>query len=323
MAAAQALRAGELVALPTETVYGLGAWADDPAAIGQLYRAKGRPTDHPVIVHVANADALDAWATQVPAYATALADRFWPGPLTLVVPRSTRARSDLTGGQETVALRVPDHPLFQKVLDELAHLAGDPHIGIAAPSANRFGEVSPTTAEHVWEAFDIPVVDGGPCVVGVESTIVDCTGPQPRMLRSGAITAQQIADITGLPVAHDSPIRAPGTLASHYAPTATVHVITQGDAIPETTGRTGWIAPAEIPTPSHLVRLAAPENAEAYARELYGALHAADDMQCTDVIAVLPEPTGIGIAVRDRLKRAAATTSAPSAKPHQGESSPH
>jgi len=320
--AALLLRAGDLVGLPTETVYGLGAWADDPKAIANLYTAKGRPADHPVIVHLASASALSAWAEHVPPFAEALATRFWPGPLTLVLPRSGRARDDLTGGQETVALRVPDHPRFQEVLRALADAAHDPNVGIAAPSANRFGRVSPTTAAHVWAEFEIPVVDGGPCSVGVESTIVDCTGEQPRMLRAGAITADQVAEITGLPVAYDSSVRAPGTLVAHYAPHARVTVVTADEVIPKPGPNTGFLALAELPTPAAMIRLAAPLNAAEFAQDLYAALRAADDQGCTDIIAVLPEAEGVGVAVRDRLMRAAATTSEPSEAPHPNESSP-
>jgi len=321
--AAELLLAGALVGLPTETVYGLGAWADDPEAVGRLYAAKGRPADHPVIVHVAHAGAIAAWADPVPAFARTLAERFWPGPLTLVLPRTARARDDLTGGQDTVALRVPAHPKFQEVLSALAHLASDPSVGIAAPSANRFGRVSPTTAAHVWAAFDIPVVDGGACSVGVESTIVDCTGDQPRMLRAGAITAEQIEAATGLPATYDSPVRAPGTLASHYAPKASTVVITSDEPIPAPGERTGLLALEEVPTPPNMIRLAAPADAKEYAQQLYAALRSADDLECTNIVAVLPEPVGLGLAVRDRLLRAAAPTSAPSEAPHPNESFPH
>lgn len=316
------LMAGGLVGLPTETVYGLGAWADDPAAVQRLYAAKGRPGDHPVIIHLPDTSALTAWAREVRTFAESLAQRFWPGPLTLVLPRAPRARDDVTGGQDTVALRVSAHPQFQRVLDELAQAAGDPNVGIAAPSANLFGHVSPTTAAHVSAAFDIPVVDGGPCAVGVESTIVDCTGKHPRILRSGGITPDQIEEATGLPVTFDSVVRAPGTLASHYAPRATVHLVEHDQPVPDFPMGTGLIAIERIPTPAPMTRLTAPQDLHDYAKNLYAALRSADDQNISDVVAVLPEPKGIGLAIRDRLMRAAATTSVPSEGPHRGESSP-
>jgi len=187
--AAEAIAAGHLAALPTETVYGLGAHADDQAAIAQVYAAKGRPGDHPLIVHVAHTNALATWVTEFPDFAQRLADRFWPGPLTLVLPRSARAQDFITGGQDSVAIRVPAHPMALAVLRELIDITNDATVGIAAPSANRFGHVSPTTAEHVIEELsgflttDVVILDGGPCKVGLESTIVDCTGSAPVILR--------------------------------------------------------------------------------------------------------------------------------------------
>lgn len=314
--AAAALEAGRLAALPTETVYGLGARADDPHAIARVYAAKGRPADHPLIAHIASATAVQAWASGVPDYARALADACWPGPLTLVLPRSARALDAITGGQDSVALRWSSHPLMQEVLEQLVDLSGDPMIAIAAPSANRFGRVSPTTAAHVLEELaDLPdddvVLDGGPCEVGVESTIIDCTGEHPRLLRPGAISVADVERITGLPCPAGSAVRASGTLESHYAPTARVVVVdaTQIVALATTAddARTGLLALAEVPTPAGIVRLAAPDDTNAYAQALYAALREADALALETVLAVPPPPDGVGAAVRDRLARAAAS----------------
>ena len=312
--AAAALAAGRLAAVPTETVYGLGARADDPHAIARVYAAKGRPADHPLIAHLASAPAVDAWVSSLPGYARALVDSCWPGPLTLVLPRSGRALDAITGGQDSVALRWSSHPLMQEVLDQLVDLTGDPAIAIAAPSANRFGRVSPTTADHVLSEFaDLPdddvVLDGGPCEVGVESTIIDCTGEHPRLLRPGAISVGDVERITGLPCPAGSTVRASGTLASHYAPTARVVVVdaTQVVALTATSddARIGLLAPAAVPTPPGLVRLAAPDDTDAYAQALYAALREADALQLETVLAVPPPSDGVGAAVLDRITRAA------------------
>jgi L-threonylcarbamoyladenylate synthase len=312
--AAAALWAGELVGLPTETVYGLGALADDPSAIARLYAAKGRPADHPVIVHIADAAGLDAWATEIPEYARALAATYWPGPLTLVLPRGSRVRDDCTGGQDSVALRAPAHSDFQAVLAHLGSLAHDSSVGIAAPSANRFGRVSPTTPDHVLHEFpDIDVLDGGPCEVGVESTIVDCTGAEPRVLRAGAITLEDIEECTGLPVHIGSRVRAPGTLPHHYAPAATVILTSAAQlraiARDQDGSSTGVIALDDIDTPEGFTRIASPADSNAYAHQLYAALRDADDLGLRTVLAVPPARTGVGTAVCERLERAAAASS--------------
>lgn len=314
--AAEAIAAGRLAALPTETVYGLGARADDPHAIARVYAAKGRPADHPLIAHLASADAVDAWANAVPGYARALVDSCWPGPLTLVLPRSARALDAITGGQDSVALRWSAHPLMQQVLDGVVGLTGDAAIAIAAPSANRFGRVSPTTAEHVLAEFtDLPdddvVLDGGPCEVGVESTIIDCTGAHPRLLRPGAISTQEVARITGLPCTTGSTVRASGTLEAHYAPSARVMVVAEESiaalhSVAED-ARIGLLALATVATPPGVVRLSAPEDPEGYARALYAALREADALELATVLAVPPPPDGVGAAILDRLTRAAAT----------------
>ena len=297
--------------LPTETVYGLGARADDPAALARVYATKGRPADHPLIVHIADLDALHAWSADVPFYAARLAERFWPGPLTLVLPRSIRALDAVTGGQDTVALRLSEHPMFRAVLDALARDTGDDAIGIAAPSANRFGGVSPTTAQHVVDELgsllqdrDV-ILDGGACGVGVESTIVDCTGDVPVILRPGAVSANDVREVTGLDLGTRSDVRAPGTLASHYAPTARVTIIAAADAS-DVKPPAGLLALASVPTPPGVVRLSAPETVDDYARVLYAALREADALHLPSVVAIAPPPEGIGAAVIDRLTRAAA-----------------
>lgn len=310
--AVAALRAGGLVGLPTETVYGLAADADDATAVRRVFDVKGRPADHPLIVHVAAAQDLDRWAVDVPAYARRLADRLWPGPLTLVVPRGERVADLVTGGQPTVGLRCPAHPVAHAVL---AAFDG----GVAAPSANRFGRVSPTTAAHVVDEVgdrldptrDV-VLDGGPSTVGVESTILDCTGPAPRLLRRGAVTAHAVLEAGGVALADGGPtgaVRAPGMLAAHYAPLATV-VVTAPDGVAAAAAgtapqRVGLLAPATVPTPDGVVRLAAPDDEAAFAHALYGALRRADDLGLARVVAVPPAGGELAAAVLDRLHRAA------------------
>lgn len=305
--AAARLRAGGLVALPTETVYGLGALAADPVAVGRVFTTKGRPASHPLIVHLDSAEALDAWARDVPGYARRLAERLWPGPLTLVLPRTARAGDHVTGGQDTVGLRVPDHPVAHALLAAV----GD---GVAAPSANRFGRVSPTTPEHVLDELgDLldpardAVLDGGSTAIGLESTILDCTGPAPVLLRPGAVTAAQVAEAGGVPVAErPSAVRAPGTLLAHYAPQATVVLVEPAGTLPDVGPvRAGLLALAGVPTPDGYLRLAEPEDAAAYARVLYAALRQGDAFGLDRVVAVLAGPDGIGPAIDDRLRRAA------------------
>jgi L-threonylcarbamoyladenylate synthase len=309
--AVQLLQRGGLVALPTETVYGLGADASNATAVARIYAAKGRPADHPVIVHVASAEALDVWAQQVPDYALALVDRFWPGPLTIVVERSAATPDAVTGGSPTVALRCPDHPVARELLSAFGG-------GIAAPSANRFGRVSPTTTQHVLdELADVldperdVVLAGAPARVGVESTIIDCTGPAPRLLRPGGVSAADVESVTGLPLlGADGQVRAPGTLEAHYAPAARVLLADSSSvddvvaAAPD--GEVGVIALASVDLlgerPVH--RLVAPFDADEYAQDLYAALRRADDLGLVAVVAVLPPDEGIGSAVRDRLRRA-------------------
>lgn len=330
-AAAAALLDGALVVLPTETVYGLAARADDPAAVARIYAVKGRPSQHPVIVHVADAQldprAPGSWVRKVPDYAHRLAESCWPGPLTLVLPRSARATDDVTGGQDTVALRVPGHPLALEVLRAMDEIdpEGAPH-GVAAPSANRFGHVSPTVLAHALAdlgdllAEGDVAIDGGACAVGVESTIVDCTGPQPRVLRPGGIGVADIERITGLEAldATASGIRVPGALPSHYAPAARIALAADGDALDSyvdaaieggtAVSRIGVIAMADVPTPDGAARLLAPESVDAFARGLYDALRRADDTGIAFLVAVAPDSDteGVSEAIADRLRRAAA-----------------
>ena len=303
--AAANLLAGGLVAFPTETVYGLGADACNADAVARIYSVKGRPADHPLIVHVSSIDALGDWADDVPGYAISLARDFWPGPMTLVLKRSGLAGDYVTGGQDTVGVRVPNHPIALGLLEAFAKAGGK---GVAAPSANRFGNVSPTTAQAVavelgdYLADGDQILDGGACDVGVESTIIDCTGEVPKILRPGAITTQMIAESTGLEAVgavEESAIRVSGSLEAHYAPVATV-VLDQSPVAGQ-----GFIAMADVVTSEGVVRLAAPKTHDEFARVLYSALRAADEKGLATVVVAQPQGDGIAIAIRDRLKRAA------------------
>jgi L-threonylcarbamoyladenylate synthase len=303
--AAANLLAGGLVAFPTETVYGLGADACNADAVARIYSAKGRPADHPLIVHIPSIDGLGDWADDVPGYAISLARDFWPGPMTLVVKRSGLAGDFVTGGQDTVGVRVPDHAVALGLLEAFERGGGK---GVAAPSANRFGNVSPTTAQAVSEelgdylASGDQILDGGACDVGVESTIIDCTGDVPKILRPGAITAQMISDSTGLEivgVVEESAIRVSGSLEAHYAPAAKV-VLDQSPVAGQ-----GFIAMAGIMAGDGVVRLAAPNSNDEFARAVYSALRAADQLGLETVVVAQPVGDGIAIAIRDRLKRAA------------------
>jgi L-threonylcarbamoyladenylate synthase len=306
--AAGLLMNGGLVAFPTETVYGLGADACNAAAVARIYSVKGRPADHPLIVHVASMDALGDWASDVPAYAIALARDYWPGPMTLVVTRSELAADFITGGQDTVGVRVPNHPVALGLLEAFARAGGK---GIAAPSANRFGNVSPTTANAVSDELsdylgmsDV-ILDGGACAVGVESTIIDCTGDVPKILRPGAITEEMIEHSTGLDVldADGVAIRVSGSLESHYSPIAKV-VLDQSP-----TAGQGFIAMADVAAAAGVIRLASPTTHDEFARVLYSALRAADEQRLSTVVVAQPAGNGIAIAIRDRLMRAAHTGS--------------
>ena len=308
--AAMNLLAGRLVAFPTETVYGLGADASNADAVARIYSVKGRPADHPLIVHVASMDGLGEWAAEVPGYAISLARDFWPGPMTLVVNRSNLAEDFVTGGQNTVGVRVPNHSVALGLLEAFVRAGGK---GVAAPSANRFGNVSPTTAQAVSDelgdylADGDQILDGGLCEVGVESTIIDCTGSVPKILRPGAITAQMIVESTGLDVARQSMdssvkeervIRVSGSLEAHYAPAAKVLLCDN-----PTAGQ-GFIAHANIETPEGVIRLASPRSDEEFARILYSAMREADSRGLAEIVVIQPIGMGIAIAIRDRLMRA-------------------
>lgn len=301
--AAERLKRGALVAFPTETVYGLGADATNAAAVSRIYDVKGRPTDHPLIVHIAGMEKLDPWVRDIPTYAISLARDYWPGPMTLVLPRSDVAKDFITGGQDTVALRAPAHAIALSLLTAFHKLGG---LGIAAPSANRFGQVSPTTALAVEEEIgaylssDDLILDGGPALIGVESTIIDCTGSAPSILRPGATTAVMIEESTGLTLINEVPpdIRVSGSLENHYSPKAEVIL----DAMAE--AGEGFIAPASIATPRGAVRLASPANTDDYARVLYAALRSGDTQGLKRIVVIQPEGDGLAIAIRDRLLRA-------------------
>ena len=309
LTAAKALAAGQLCAIPTETVYGLAADATNPDAIARVFAAKGRPTNHPLIVHVENLEAANQWFSQLPIWATKLATEIWPGPLTIVAKRTELAIDVVTGGQDTVAVRVPSHPMAQQLLTKLSELG---IAGVVAPSANRFGHVSPTSAEHVAKdlgeyllANHDLILDGGVSEVGLESTMVLATGANPVILRPGAITKFDIEKITGLPVSttmENSP-RVSGSLDSHYAPTAKV-VLVKANEIPNDL-TAGYIGFGGIEIPSDVKVLLAAKNIEDYAANLYQALRAGDQANLSTIYAVLPDGDDLAIAVRDRLTRAA------------------
>jgi L-threonylcarbamoyladenylate synthase len=322
--AAALLAAGGLVAFPTETVYGLGADADNAGAVRAIFAAKGRPADHPVIVHVLDERAIDAWSTGASQAARQLAQAFWPGPLTLVLPRSARAHDAVTGGQSSVGLRCPAHPWARALLAAFAARRGDAAAALAAPSANRFGRISPTTAAHVRaDLGEKPagrvdmILDGGPCPVGIESTIVDLSGAAPRLLRHGAITRRQVESTVGgaVPDAGNDAPRASGRLASHYAPRAPLELLpaTQLPArINQLRGtRLAVLAPAAalLDRPAHVVlRLLAPADAPEYARRLYALLHRLDESGAARILVAAPPQGEAWEAVHDRLCRAAAAT---------------
>jgi L-threonylcarbamoyladenylate synthase len=303
--AAKYLLSGDLVAFPTETVYGLGADASNSKAVARIYSVKGRPNDHPLIVHIASMDRMGDWASDVPEYAVALAREFWPGPMTLVLKRSELAGDFVTGGQDTVGVRVPDHVVALALLEAFEKAGGK---GVAAPSANRFGHVSPTTAAAVVEELagylskEDLVLDGGACAVGIESTIIDCTGLLPRVLRPGVISTAMIEEVTGfkdVSIDGQDEIRVSGSLENHYAPAAKV-LLCEVPIVGQ-----GFIAHKNIETPSGVIRLASPGNDEEFAQILYSALREADAQGLLEVVVAQPIGIGIGVAIRDRLARAA------------------
>lgn len=306
--AISSLRRGELVVVPTETVYGLAADASNPSAVNKIFALKQRPANRPLIVHLARAEQIDAWAAEVPEYARAFANQFWPGPLTLVLPRGERVPHAVTGGQETVALRVPAHPMTLALLQSFGG-------GLAAPSANRYGQISPTTAAHVRRGFgeDTPLLlDGGPCQVGIESTIVACLGQQPVVLRPGAITPQALADVAGVPVAvhgeGEAGVRVPGQAASHYSPDTPTALVPR-QALAEwgskRSGRGGFLGFAPPPFAVALDKRLSTEPAVA-AQQLYASLHELDAAGLDWIAIEAPPQRADWAAVQDRLTRAAA-----------------
>jgi L-threonylcarbamoyladenylate synthase len=313
-AAVATLRRGGLVAFPTETVYGLGADASNPDAVRRLFEVKGRPADHPVIVHLGDAAALDDWSDALSPEARKLADASWPGPLTLVVARSPHVLDAVTGGHDRVGLRVPDQPVALALLRAFGG-------GVAAPSANRFGRVSPTTAQDVrddlGEDVDL-ILDGGPCRVGVESTIVDCSGTEPTLLRLGGVPREEIEALLGvaIPVRSSGETPAPGTLSSHYSPAATVVVVEKSAIAARATSllaagkRVALLALASPGgLPAGLVVLEPPADVGDYAYVLYARLREADRLGIDVVLTVAPPADGLGAAVADRLTRAAGSVS--------------
>ena len=289
--AATALKDGRVVAFPTETVYGLGADAHNPLAVRQIFALKGRPANHPLIVHIHSASQASTWAQMTPLAHT-LAERFWPGPMTMILRRTSHTPDEVTGGQETVGLRVPAHPTARALLGAFGG-------GVAAPSANRFGRVSPTTAQHVRDEFGdtIMILDGGPCTVGVESTIIDLSGDAPALLRPGGLPVEAIIPVTG-PLQGPSTVRAPGTLASHYAPHTALIVTSRPDEEARRQRAMG-----------RQVAILRAGDTEAHARRLYAELRRLD-AQGVDVLIAEPAPGGGGLAmaINDRLARAAAPT---------------
>jgi L-threonylcarbamoyladenylate synthase len=317
--AARRLAAGEAIGFPTETVYGLGADATNPAAIAKIFAIKGRPADHPLIVHIAAADALEEWAIDVPGAAHTLAARFWPGPLTMILKKSPRVPASVTGGQDTVGLRCPSHPIAQELLRAFARVGSG---ALAAPSANRFGHVSPTTAAHVRDEFGpgLFIVDGGACEVGLESTIVDLSRGAPVLLRPGAITRDDLATALGMSVSErdEAAPRAPGTLAAHYAPRTALALVEPAEL------------DRELSTPSNIAVLALREapptawvtswitgafDATRYGHDLYANLRALDASGAKRIVVEAPPRTPAWEAVNDRLARAAAGTGAEDDEP--------
>ena len=305
---AAALIKGDLVAFPTETVYGLGADATNKDAIARIYKVKGRPEGHPLIVHISSLGNLDKWARDIPEYAVNLARAFWPGPMTLILPRTDLAKDFMTGGQDNVGIRIPSHTVAQALLKEFEYQGG---LGVAAPSANRFGAVSPTTSTAVEiELADFlsekdQILDGGPCLVGVESTIINCTRQRPSILRPGAVTKEMIEDVLGITVelttsnSENIQIKAAGLLESHYAPNTKVFLTgtpTLGD---------GFIALDSYETPAGAVRIAAPKSNEEYAQVLYEAFRLADHKGLGRVFVIPPIGGGIAVAINDRLSKSA------------------
>lgn len=302
--ASESLILGNLVAFPTETVYGLGASATNEKGVSRIYEVKGRPNDHPLIVHISSISKLQIWAKEIPNYALDLANEFWPGPMTLILRRTDVAKDFITGGQDTVGLRIPNNEIALRLLREFENAGG---LGIAAPSANRFGAVSPTSASHVITELNDHfidtdlVIDGGVSEIGIESTIIDCSFESPKILRPGAVTFDEINELTKLEVSKinsNNETKFSGSFDSHYSPNAKVYLNTEpnpGD---------GYIALNKIDTPKGVVRLSSPRDNDEFASQLYASLRYGDELKLSRIVVSTPNEIGIGIAINDRLRKA-------------------
>jgi L-threonylcarbamoyladenylate synthase len=298
--AALALKAGHLVAFPTETVYGLGADARNPEAIKRIYEVKGRPTDHPLIVHISSLNQLDKWAIDIPEYAIKLARKFWPGPMTLILKRGKIAEDFITGGQNTIGLRVPSDSIAVALITEFEKISNS---AIAAPSANRFGQVSATSSMAVSNALgsllgnkDL-ILNGGLCSVGIESTIISCVQSLPEILRPGAVTREMIETVTPINIYAQSEIRSPGSFINHYSPRTRVFLNTSP------TPGDGFLALSDVKTPEGAIRLASPKDSDEFAIILYESFRRADEMNIEKICVITPPQKGIGIAIMDRLNK--------------------
>lgn len=303
--AAKSLFEGNLVAFPTETVYGLGADASNEDAVKRIYQVKDRPVDHPLIVHVNSMQAMGHWVSSVPEYATELARVYWPGPMTLILKRSCLAKDFITGHQDTVGIRIPGHPIALALLDAFSNLGGH---GIAAPSANKFGQVSPTSADAVFEEISQKlgstdlILDGGECDIGIESTIIDCTTENPILLRPGAISVGMIQDSVGNLLEYEksnTSVRTSGSFERHYSPRC--KIIIGGTPVEGE----GYFAMIEYETPKDVIRLGSPRNADEFAHLLYKSFRRADQIGLKSMVVELPTTDGIGFAIRDRILKAA------------------
>jgi L-threonylcarbamoyladenylate synthase len=303
--AAAALKAGHLVAFPTETVYGLGADARNPEAVKRVYEVKGRPTDHPLIVHISSINQLDKWAIDIPEHAINLARKFWPGPMTLILNRSQIVGDFITGGQSTVGLRVPSDPIAIALISEFEKISNS---AIAAPSANRFGQVSSTSSSDVVEELgkflldSDKILDGGNSSIGIESTIIDCTGAEPTILRPGQITREDIVSELGnqsMKTLPNESIRFSGSFEKHYAPKCNVLL---GEF---NVNGAGFLALSEVKTPGNMIRLASPKTLEDFARILYATFRKADREGFRSIVVYPPSDLGIGEAILERVKKAA------------------
>lgn len=300
--AAMALKNGYLVAFPTETVYGLGADATNQDAVSRIFSIKNRPINHPLILHLGSINEIENWAIEIPDYAYKLANKYWPGPMTLILKRRSNVKDFVTGGQETVGIRIPNHEIALSLLQEFKKIGSG---AIVAPSANKFGKVSPTSFEHVnqellkdLDSNDL-ILDGGQCQIGVESSIIDCTKSFPKVLRPGAISEEQITEIIELDLSSKpTDIRVSGSFKSHYAPNAKV-LLDQTPAPGD-----GFIALKNIPTPQGAIRVGEPLNIEEFAKNLYSNLRRVDELALEKVVVIQPQGLGLAVAIRDRLKKA-------------------